>query len=88
MSGSQVFISFVIKTQLMKLLDFNRIFPDDASCKEYLRTLREHEGGVVCPIVLESAITGTGTTNVGLVLPAAMSPPCVPARCSITASCL
>lgn len=32
----------------MKLLDFNRIFPDEASCEEYLRSLREQEG-IVCP---------------------------------------
>ena len=32
----------------MKLLDFNRIFPDEASCEEYLRALREREG-LVCP---------------------------------------
>ena len=32
----------------MKLLDFNRIFPDEASCEEYLRALREQEG-LVCP---------------------------------------
>ena len=87
MLDSQVFISFVIQIQLMKLLDFNRIFPDEASCEEYLRTLREHEGGFA-PIVVGPAITGIGTTNVGLALPAAMSLPRVPARCSITASCL
>ena len=32
----------------MRLLDFNRIFPDEASCEGYLRTLREQEG-LVCP---------------------------------------
>ena len=32
----------------MRLLDFNRIFPDETSCEEYLRTLREQEG-IVCP---------------------------------------
>ena len=32
----------------MKLLDFNRIFPDEVSCEEYLRALSEQEG-LVCP---------------------------------------
>ena len=32
----------------MILLDFNRIFPDEAYCKEYHRNLREQEG-VICP---------------------------------------
>lgn len=32
----------------MKLLDFNRIFPDESFCEEYLRALREH-AGIVCP---------------------------------------
>ena len=53
----QVFITFVIKY----ILVFNRIFPDEASCEKYLRTLHEWEGKGL--IAVELATTGINTTS-------------------------